>query len=84
MLPDATGIDICRQLRTSHDTPLIVLSVVGDERTAIAALTGARRLPDEAVRQGSCGPRGGVARGGTCARSPHHVRRAEHRQSGAA
>lgn len=38
MLPDATGIDICRQLRTSHDTPLIVLSVVGDERTKIAAL----------------------------------------------
>lgn len=38
MLPDMTGVDVCRTLRLSYATPIIVLSVVGDEQTKVAAL----------------------------------------------
>jgi two-component system KDP operon response regulator KdpE len=38
VLPDMGGVDICRELRQSHQTPIIVLSVLGDERTKIEAL----------------------------------------------
>jgi two-component system, OmpR family, KDP operon response regulator KdpE len=38
MLPDASGVDVCAELRRAQDTPIIVLSVVGDERSKIAAL----------------------------------------------
>ena len=38
MLPDMSGVDVCRTLRTEHKFPIIVLSVVGDEQTKIAAL----------------------------------------------
>ena len=38
VLPDMSGVDVCRELRQNHQTPIIVLSVLGDERTKIAAL----------------------------------------------
>ena len=38
VLPDMGGVDICRELRRDHQTPIIVLSVLGDEQTKIAAL----------------------------------------------
>ena len=38
MLPDMSGVDVCRELRKTYDTPIVVLSVVGDERTKVAAL----------------------------------------------
>jgi two-component system, OmpR family, KDP operon response regulator KdpE len=38
VLPDGTGTDVCRELRTWSDAPVIVLSAVGDEREKIAAL----------------------------------------------
>ena len=38
MLPDTTGVDICRELRRKYETPIIVLSVVGDEKAKVAAL----------------------------------------------
>jgi two-component system KDP operon response regulator KdpE len=38
VLPDMSGVDVCRELRLSHRTPIILLSVVGDEQTKIAAL----------------------------------------------
>jgi two-component system KDP operon response regulator KdpE len=38
MLPDADGVDVCRAIRARSATPIIVLSVVGDEKTKIAAL----------------------------------------------
>jgi two-component system KDP operon response regulator KdpE len=38
LLPDLPGIEVCRRLREAFDTPIIVLSVAGDEATKIAAL----------------------------------------------
>jgi two-component system KDP operon response regulator KdpE len=38
MLPDTSGVDICRELRRSFKTPIIVLSVIGDEKAKVAAL----------------------------------------------
>jgi two-component system KDP operon response regulator KdpE len=38
VLPDGTGIDVARQLRTWTTAPVIVLSAVGEERDKIAAL----------------------------------------------
>jgi two-component system KDP operon response regulator KdpE len=38
MLPDTSGVEVCRELRGRHDTPIIVLSVVGEERTKVEAL----------------------------------------------
>jgi len=38
MLPDGSGVDVCRELRRSHATPIIVLSALGDEQTKIDAL----------------------------------------------
>jgi two-component system KDP operon response regulator KdpE len=38
ILPDMTGVDVCRELRRTSHTPIILLSVVGDERTKVAAL----------------------------------------------
>jgi two-component system, OmpR family, KDP operon response regulator KdpE len=37
VLPDGSGTDVCRELRTWTDAPVIVLSAVGDEREKIAA-----------------------------------------------
>ena len=38
VLPDGTGIDVARELRTWSAAPVIVLSAVGEERQKIAAL----------------------------------------------
>ncbi len=38
VLPDGTGTDVCRELRTWSSAPVIILSAVGDEREKIAAL----------------------------------------------
>lgn len=38
MLPDMSGVQVCRQLRGKYPTPIIVLSVIGDERTKVEAL----------------------------------------------
>ena len=38
MLPDGSGIDVCRELRTWSDMPIIVLSAVGEEDAKVEAL----------------------------------------------
>jgi two-component system KDP operon response regulator KdpE len=38
VLPDGSGVDVCRELRTWMDAPVVVLSAVGDEREKVAAL----------------------------------------------
>ena len=38
VLPDGTGTDVCRELRTWSSAPVIVLSAVGEESEKIAAL----------------------------------------------
>ena len=38
VLPDGTGTDVCRELRTWTDVPVIVLSAVGEESEKVAAL----------------------------------------------
>ena len=38
VLPDGTGIDVARELRTWTSAPVIVLSAVGEEREKVAAL----------------------------------------------
>jgi two-component system, OmpR family, KDP operon response regulator KdpE len=38
VLPDGTGIDVCRELRKWSSAPVIVLSAVGEEREKVAAL----------------------------------------------
>jgi two-component system, OmpR family, KDP operon response regulator KdpE len=38
VLPDGHGTDVCRDLRTWSEAPVIVLSAIGEERQKIAAL----------------------------------------------
>lgn len=38
MLPDMSGVDVCRELRRNHVTPIVVLSALGDEKTKVEAL----------------------------------------------
>jgi two-component system KDP operon response regulator KdpE len=38
VLPDGRGIDVCRELRSWSNLPVILLSVVGDEEEKVAAL----------------------------------------------
>ena len=38
LLPDGSGTDVCRELRTWSDAPIVVVSAVGDEDEKIAAL----------------------------------------------
>ena len=38
VLPDASGTDVCRELRRWSSAPILVLSVVGEEREKVAAL----------------------------------------------
>jgi two-component system KDP operon response regulator KdpE len=38
ILPDGSGIDVCRELRTWTPTPIVVLSAVGEEADKVAAL----------------------------------------------
>jgi two-component system KDP operon response regulator KdpE len=38
LLPDGTGTDVCRELRTWSDAPVVLVSAVGEEDEKIAAL----------------------------------------------
>jgi two-component system KDP operon response regulator KdpE len=38
MLPDMGGVEVCRELRRKHRTPIIILSVIGEEKMKVAAL----------------------------------------------
>jgi two-component system KDP operon response regulator KdpE len=38
VLPDRSGIDVCRVLRTWSDVPILILSAVGEETQKVAAL----------------------------------------------
>jgi two-component system KDP operon response regulator KdpE len=38
VLPDGSGIEVCRELRRWSSTPVILLSAVGEEREKVAAL----------------------------------------------
>lgn len=38
IMPDMTGVDVCRELRRTSQVPVIVLSVVGEERRKVEAL----------------------------------------------
>jgi two-component system KDP operon response regulator KdpE len=38
VLPDGRGTDVCRELRTWTSAPVLLLSVVGDEKEKVAAL----------------------------------------------
>jgi two-component system KDP operon response regulator KdpE len=38
VLPDGTGLDVCRELRAWSTAPVIILSAVGEEREKVAAL----------------------------------------------
>jgi two-component system KDP operon response regulator KdpE len=38
LLPDATGVEVCRELRTWSRAPIILVSAVGEEEEKIAAL----------------------------------------------
>jgi len=38
LLPDGSGRDVCRELRTWSDAPIVLVSAVGDEEEKIAAL----------------------------------------------
>jgi two-component system KDP operon response regulator KdpE len=38
MLPDMSGVDVCREIRRDSETPIVVLSALEDEKTKVAAL----------------------------------------------
>lgn len=38
MLPDTSGVDICREIRRASETPIVVLSALGDDKTKVRAL----------------------------------------------
>jgi two-component system, OmpR family, KDP operon response regulator KdpE len=38
MLPDGSGVEVCRQLRSWSDMPIVVLSAIGDEDQKVEAL----------------------------------------------
>ncbi|HLF72487.1 MAG TPA: response regulator transcription factor [Dehalococcoidia bacterium] len=38
MLPDMSGVEVCREIRLDHETPIVVLSALGDEKTKVQAL----------------------------------------------
>jgi two-component system KDP operon response regulator KdpE len=38
MLPDGSGVDVCREVRRWADLPIVVLSAIGDEREKVRAL----------------------------------------------
>lgn len=38
MLPDRSGVDICREIRHNSETPIVVLSALGDDKSKVRAL----------------------------------------------
>src|SRR5260370_30929582 len=47
MLPDMDGLDVCRQLRTTPDTPVLLLTRPGDaiDRVVVLGIGGQDSLP---------------------------------------
>ena len=67
MLPDGSGVELCRQLREWTSMPIIVLSAVGEEDAKVRGARGRRRrLRDQAVRPARAG---GAARRPRCGAS---------------
>ena len=71
VLPDGNGTDVCRELRSWSEAPVIVLSAVGEERREDrGARRRRRRLRDEAVQRRrvactpACGAQAARARAG--------------------
>lgn len=38
MLPDLSGVEVCRTIRETSQTPIVVISALGDEKTKVRAL----------------------------------------------
>ncbi|HKV69037.1 MAG TPA: response regulator transcription factor [Gaiellales bacterium] len=38
ILPDVSGVEVCRELRTWSETPILILSAVGEEEQKVSAL----------------------------------------------
>jgi two-component system KDP operon response regulator KdpE len=38
MLPDMNGVEVCRTIRQSNETPIVILSALGEEKTKVQAL----------------------------------------------
>jgi two-component system, OmpR family, KDP operon response regulator KdpE len=38
VLPDISGVEVCRELRTGSETPILILSAVGEEEQKVSAL----------------------------------------------
>ena len=38
MLPDISGVDVCSRIRAASETPIVVLSALGDEKTKVRPL----------------------------------------------
>ena len=38
MLPDMSGVEVCRTMRQTSETPIVVLSALGEEKTKVEAL----------------------------------------------
>ena len=45
VLPDRSGTEVCRELRTWSSAPVLVLSVVGDEPEKVPVLAASATLP---------------------------------------
>ena len=59
MLPEVSGLDLCRTIRSESDVPIIMVTAKDSEADKVAGLgAGRRRLRDEAV----LGPGAGVPR----------------------
>ena len=51
MLPDIDGLEVCRQIRSSSDVPILMLTARDDDVDKIVGLeVGRRRLPHQAVQ----------------------------------
>ena len=74
LLPDITGVEVCRRLREWTQVPVLVVSAVDEEEEKIAALdAGRRRLRHQALRRGrAAGP---AARGHAPGGGPGRARR---------
>ena len=72
MLPEVSGLDVCRAIRAESDVPIIMVTAKDSEADKVTGLGArCRRLRHEAV----LGPRAGVARPGAAATHPHAARR---------
>ena len=59
VLPDGDGVEVCAELRSWSEIPIIVLSAVGDEEQKVRALGGRRRrIHHQAIRPEGAGGEG--------------------------